>query len=422
MVSMRLVILLLLFVGLSASADTDARFERAASAIEAGRFAEGVLDYESLARELPTENWPEAQQHQLAMGYYGQRAYDRAQALWSHLLCQSPRGLFAFRAAYNLALAQYNLGQARRARKTLELIPADLVEVQPAAAKKAYRALLAELSRHSPPERPLKNDSSGINDLKVIPVLDQSTIQEGRTTRTLEVLGRYQPGQNWQLTCGGMPLALTKDGVFRLRLLAVNNVAYLQLAAHSPTRSSIPYTAEFMLAEGKQLSRPSEEVIQKTLGTAEPSVETPTAPHDSMFTGRDLQAGLVMHFTSRGWQSLSPRFSWTPILRIDEKVALRLNLGLSLIRKIGSGQALAIDSFLLYSRDLTPSWQGEIGAGAESWLGYGGTLAGVRATLAHRVRAALLGDWQLDRALVSYTYLLGGGSPQSLFLGLGLNF
>lgn len=66
-------------------------------------------------------------------------------------------------------------------------------------------------------------------------------------------------------------------------------------------------------------------------------------------------------------------FSWTPELRLDDSIGLKINLGAGLLQKVFGGYFTLLDYQLLLSIRETKVLDVDVGGGAMTWINYGGT-------------------------------------------------
>lgn len=126
-----------------------------------------------------------------------------------------------------------------------------------------------------------------------------------------------------------------------------------------------------------------------------------------------FQAGGIATFAG-GTTSLSPQIAWTPIIGLGG-LGLRGELGIARFKPAGTA-VYSINYEALLQLGMMPNMKLELGGGAQSTTGGGGTGAALSAGLTFGLTGTV------DRIYATYSRYTNGTGSNAIKLGLGLIF
>ena len=133
--------------------------------------------------------------------------------------------------------------------------------------------------------------------------------------------------------------------------------------------------------------------------------------------------GIVLATQSPAWLALSPRLGWTPRYAFNDKVGLRADFGFSPLARITGGLVASFDYSFLYSYNFSKHFQVEAGAGAQTWVNYGGTSALLKIDGSLILNGELAqNNFKLARASVGYATVFSANFTQIYSLNAGFEF
>jgi hypothetical protein len=397
-------------------------FSNAERLVDRGQFAAALQEYARLHDAYPERRWPRDQRHFEAYAMFRLGKLEAAQARWGALLCESHRDSLSFRIAYNLALAEQQLKQTDRAYWTRLLVPGPTVLAQPPANQAAYFELAgmvaSDLGKHDIAEQvyltaakhsknsrerdkfnalakyqrklPVRRVAAepvgtSFKNLWLAPLGVEPVMVVGAPEATLrvDVVGRWLNADR-ELFCGGIPVAVSPTGDFRLNAEIADQTAALFLMS-VPKKGAVDFKIETFANRDWAHFQPTP--LAREIASA---LETkPTAASSGESRWKLLRFGILgrVLFPGTGENAFYPEPQWLPAYRIGG-VELAAHLGF-----FSGKTARGLDSKLVL---------GLMGAGLRIEVGGGAQVDGVgtypQASVAFGFdwRANLFGGFQIE--------------------------